>query len=140
MQEMNNSATESKLFELAASARGKAYVPYSGFPVGAAIETVSGNYYAGCNVENVSYPIGTCAEAGAIAAMVAGGELKIKKILIIAGGKELIAPCGACLQRIKEFSTDETEILLATPRGIEKKFSLAQMLPFGFNNSELKHD
>lgn len=140
MQEMNNSAIESKLFKLAASARDNAYAPYSGFAVGAAIETVSGKFYAGCNVENVSYPTGTCAEAGAVAAMVAGGERKIKKILILAGGNGLIVPCGACLQRIKEFSTDKTEILLATPRGIEKKFLLAQMLPFGFDNSELRHD
>lgn len=140
MQEMNISPTEAKLFDLALSVRNKAYVPYSDFPVGAAIETLSGNFYAGCNVENVSYPVGTCAEAGAIAAMVAGGDGKVKRILIVAGGKELIAPCGACLQRIKEFSTDDTEILLATPEGIKKKLTLSQMLPFGFDNSELKHD
>ncbi len=140
MQEMNNSPTESKLFELALSARSKAYVPYSKFPVGAAIESASGNFYAGCNVENISYPVGTCAEAGAIAAMAAGGDYIIKKILIVADAKELITPCGACLQRIKEFSTDETEILLASPDGIKKTFKLSQMLPFGFDNPELKHD
>lgn len=140
MQEMNISPTEAKLFELALSVRNKAYVPYSNFPVGAAIETVSGNFYVGCNVENVSYPVGTCAEAGAIAAMIAGGDAEIKRILIVADGKELITPCGACLQRIKEFSTNDAEILLATPDCIKKKFTLSQMLPFGFDNSELKHD
>lgn len=140
MQEMNTSATEAKLLDLALTVRKKAYVPYSKFPVGASIESNTGNFYAGCNVENVSYPIGTCAEAGAVAAMVAGGDKLIRKILIVADSKELIAPCGACLQRIKEFSDDKTRILLASPDGIKKTFKLSQLLPFGFDNTELKND
>ena len=138
MQEMNNSSSEKKLFELAQSARQNAYAPYSHFAVGAAIESENGNYYFGCNVENLSYPVGTCAEAGAIASMVAGGDKKIRKILVIADSKELIAPCGACLQRIKEFADDSTLVLLANMQGIQKQFTIAELLPFGFVSSELK--
>lgn len=135
---MNNSPIESQLFELAAATRNQAYVPYSKFAVGAALESSSGNLYSGCNVENVSYPVGTCAEAGAIAAMVARGDRQIRRILIVADSKELITPCGACLQKIKEFASPETEILLADLNGIQKKLGIKEMLPFGFDNSELK--
>lgn len=135
---MNNSPIESQLFELAVTARNQAYTPYSKFAVGAALESSSGNLYSGCNVENVSYPVGTCAEAGGIAAMVAGGDRQIRRILIVADSKELITPCGACLQRIKEFASPETEVLLANLNGVQKKLGISQMLPFGFDNSELK--
>ena len=70
----------------ASQVRLKAYVPYSNFSVGAALRTVSGAIYVGCNVENVAYPEGTCAEAGAIAAMCAGGEYEIAEVAVIAGG------------------------------------------------------
>lgn len=127
-----------QLFNLAALARNRAYAPYSGFAVGAAVEATSGRLYAGCNVENVSYPIGTCAEESAIAAMVSGGDTEIRRILIIAGGEQLIAPCGACLQRIKEFASEEVTIYLATPEKIAKILTLQDLLPFGFDNKELK--
>lgn len=138
MQEMNTSITEKKLYKLAQDSREKSYVPYSGFAVGAAIESNQGHFFSGCNVENISYPVGTCAEAGAIAAMVLGGDTKIKQILILADSPELIAPCGACLQRIKEFSDDSTLVLLADMKGIQKRFTIKELLPFGFANSELK--
>lgn len=138
MQEMNASLTEKNLFEQAKKAHKMAYAPYSKFAVGAAIEGESGKIYLGCNVENLSYPVGTCAEAGAIAAMICGGDTIINKILIFATGRELIAPCGACLQRIKEFADDSTTILLANEQGIQKRCSLSELLPFGFVNSELK--
>lgn len=70
--------------------------------------------------------------------MIADGGTKIRKILIIADSKELITPCGACLQRIKEFATPETMILLANLDGIQKQFKMTQMLPLAFNNPELK--
>lgn len=127
-----------QLFNLAALARNRAYAPYSGFAVGAAVEATSGRLYAGCNVENVSYPIGTCAEESAIAAMISGGDTEIRRILIIAEGEQLIAPCGACLQRIKEFASEEVTIYLATPEKIAKTLSLQELLPFGFDNKELK--
>ena len=93
---MNN---QQKLLSMAQTAASNAYCPYSHFAVGAAIESEDGKFYAGCNVENVSYPVGTCAETGAISAMIAGGSKRISAILIYADSKTLISPCGACRQR-----------------------------------------
>lgn len=129
---------ENKLFNLALAAREKAYAPYSEFPVGAALESTSGNFYSGANVENVSYPIGTCAEESAVAAMINGGDRQIRNILIVAGGNTLIAPCGACLQRLKEFAAPDMSVYLADPQGIKKNLKLSDLLPFGFSNTELK--
>ncbi len=121
-----------QLFIFAREARNHAHVPYSKFKVGAAIEADDGNIYGGCNVENISYPCGTCAEAGAIAAMVCGGGKKIKNILITTDGNPLITPCGACLQRILEFSDSETRILLADDKDIRKILSIQELLPNAF--------
>ena len=123
-----------QLFTFARQARDNAHVPYSNFKVGAAIEADDGKIYGGCNVENVSYPCGTCAETGAIAAMICGGGNKIKKILITADGDSLITPCGACLQRILEFSTAETQILLADDKGVQKILSIQELLPNAFKD------
>lgn len=131
--------TSSQLFEQAAAARTKAYAPYSRFSVGAAILSIDGKIYAGCNVENVSYPCGACAEQGAISAMIAGGSRKISKILILADTQAPIMPCGACLQRIKEFSAPETEILLAGPEGIRQILSINELLPHAFAAGEVKN-
>ena len=126
---MNNAT---KLFNLASSAAANAYAPYSKFCVGAAILSSSGNFYSGCNVENISYPVGTCAEAGAIAAMINGGDNKIVEILIYADSKALISPCGACRQRIAEFASADTKIHLADKSGIQKTFTLEELLPHNF--------
>ncbi len=126
---MNNAT---KLFNLASSAAANAYAPYSQFKVGAAILSSSGNFYSGCNVENISYPLGTCAEAGAIAAMINGGDNKIAEILIYADSKALISPCGACRQRVAEFASADTKIHLADKSGIKKTFTLEELLPNNF--------
>ena len=122
--------TDEKLLELALDARKNAYVPYSGYAVGAALLAEDGRVFTGCNVENVSYPCGTCAEAGAVAAMVCGGSAKIRRILVTSDGAALVAPCGACLQRILEFSLPETEILLADREGVKKTMTINELLPF----------
>ena len=127
---MNN---QLKLLELAKQAAQNAYAPYSKFCVGAAILSSNGHFYAGCNVENISYPVGTCAEAGAIAAMVCGGDTKIEVILVYADSKELITPCGACRQRIKEFASPDCQIYLANSSGIQKTFALSELLPYSFS-------
>ena len=126
------------LFEKALKAREQAYAPYSKFKVGAAILTPKGNIYVGANAENVSYPCGTCAEAGAIAAMVCSGEYQISDIVVVAGGKNLITPCGACLQRIFEFSDKETKIHLADLEGIKKTYRIDELLPISFYQEDLK--
>ena len=126
------------LFSAALNAREKAYAPYSSFSVGCALSADNGKIYTGCNVENISYPCGTCAEAGAIASMIAGGGRKILEICIIGGGKDLITPCGACLQRIAEFADESTPIHLADTTAVRKTLRLADLLPSGFKERSLK--
>ena len=121
-----------QLFTFARHALANAYTPYSRFKVGAAIEADNGKFYSGCNVENISYPCGTCAEAGAIAAMICGGGTKIRRILITSDGQSLITPCGACLQRILEFSQPETEVLLADDKDVQKIMTVRDLLPNAF--------
>ena len=134
---MNKSA---KLFKLAQQASLNAYAPYSQFAVGASLIADNGNYYSGCNIENVSYPCGSCAEQGAISAMIADGGKKIVEILILGYGKELITPCGACRQRILEFSDSQTLIHLADKEGIKKTFKINELLPYNFNTESLNND
>jgi len=126
------------LFSSAQEARKHAYAPYSGFFVGAAIYADDLNIYTGCNVENISFPCGTCAEAGAIAAMISGGAHRILEILIIADTLQPTTPCGACLQRIAEFANDGTLVHLANLNGIQKSLPLKDLLPYGFVAEELK--
>jgi len=126
------------LFDAADKAAAQAYAPYSNFSVGAAIRTTSGNIIAGCNVENAAYPAGTCAEAGAIAAMVAAGETKISDIAILGVKSNPCYPCGACRQRIFEFSDTATRVHLrdgATGEAITH--SIDALLPHAFGPRDL---
>jgi cytidine deaminase len=125
------------LFTAAAAVRGHAYAPYSGYRVGAALLDESGRVFAGCNVENAAYPVGTCAEAGAIAAMAAGGGRRITAILVLADGPELVTPCGACRQRIREFGTGDTPVHLADPGGVKRSLTLEVLLPLAFGPDNL---
>lgn len=125
------------LFEQACEVRLNAHAPYSGFKVGAALRASSGKIFVGCNVENAAYPEGTCAEAGAIAAMVAAGELKIEEIFIVAGGTEPISPCGGCRQKISEFSQADTPVVLANPNGDMVRKTAGVLLPDSFKPSHL---
>lgn len=125
------------LFSAAKAAQALAYAPYSNFAVGAALATPSGQIYVGCNVENAAYPVGTCAEAGAISAMVAGGERRIAAILVIGNGTELVTPCGACRQRIREFATPAASIHIAGADGIRARFTLSDLLPHAFGPDNL---
>ena len=127
---MNN---QEKLLTLARQAAAKAYAPYSKFKVGAAILSASGKFYSGCNVENISYPLGTCAEQGAISAMINGGDTEIAEILIYADSKKLISPCGACRQRIAEFAAAKTFVRLASAEGIKQTLTVAELLPLSFS-------
>jgi cytidine deaminase len=125
------------LFSAAKAAQQRAYAPYSRFKVGAALLADDGAVYPGCNVENAAYPVGACAEAGAISAMVAGGARAIRAILVLGDGEALVTPCGACRQRIREFAMPETPILIAGPDGIRARFSLAELLPASFGPANL---
>jgi cytidine deaminase len=110
----------------------KAYVPYSNYPVGVLIITDKGNKFTGCNVENASYPLGNCAEASAIAAMVMGGESKINQIYVMTKNDEGGIPCGGCRQRIREFSDSTTQIIMCSPDGIQNRMNLSELLPQSF--------
>jgi len=125
------------LFEAARAAQDKAYAPYSRFKVGAAIRTPSGRIHAGCNVENAAYPQGTCAEAGAISAMIAGGERRIAEMVVVGEGDLLCTPCGGCRQRIREFAGPGTSIHVAGPEGIRRRFTLDELLPSSFGPDNL---
>ncbi len=92
------------MIELARQARERAYAPYSKFAVGACLRAASGGLYAGCNVENAAYPQGWCAEASAIAAMVMAGERRILEVAVMGRGEALVAPCGGCRQKRREFA------------------------------------
>ncbi|HMO27882.1 cytidine deaminase [Enterovirga sp.] len=127
------------LLAAAAEARANAYAPYSQFPVGAAILDEDGRIFAGCNVENASYPVGTCAEAGAIAAMVAGGGRRLRAILILGGEAQAgLAPCGACRQRIVEFALPGALVHCAGPGGIGRTVEAADLLPHSFAARDLR--
>jgi cytidine deaminase len=123
--------------DLAKAVRENAHAPYSNFKVGAAIKTVSGTIYQGCNVENVAYPEGTCAEAGAIAAMCAAGEREIAEVYVIAGSDEPVPPCGGCRQKIKEFASGDVVVTLATVGGKELTMTVGDLLPGAFDASFL---
>jgi cytidine deaminase len=130
-------STLDRLFDAATAIRQKAYAPYSGFKVGAAVLGESDAIYTGCNVENAAYPTGTCAEESAIAAMIAAGERRITAILVVGEGEALVTPCGACRQRIREFAGDHTAIHVAGPQGLRRTFRLAELLPWSFGPENL---
>lgn len=120
------------LIDKATAVRENAYAPYSKFKVGAALMSVSGETYVGCNVENVAYPEGTCAEAGAIAAMVAAGETKFTNVAVIADSPDPVPPCGGCRQKLLEFAAPGARITMATTAGTEKEMAVADLLPGSF--------
>ncbi len=117
------------LLETATAVRENAYAPYSRFKVGAAIRAASGQVYSGCNVENVAYPEGTCAEAGAIAAMIAAGETVIAEVLVIADSPEPVPPCGGCRQKIAEFAGQDVVVTLCTTDGKSRDMTVRDLLP-----------
>ena len=117
------------LLSAATKVRLRAYAPYSRFQVGAAIMSVEGRIHIGCNVENVAYPEGTCAEAGAIAAMIAAGDTKIAQICVIADSPDPVPPCGGCRQKIAEFAGPDVVVTLHTTDGKSKSMTVADLLP-----------
>jgi cytidine deaminase len=124
---------------LAVAVRENAHVPYSGFKVGAAILTKTGKTYVGVNVENVAYPEGTCAEAGAIAAMVASGDTEISEVYVVADSPTPVTPCGGCRQKIAEFSTSDVKVTMGTLTGEEIAMSVQDLLPGAFTNHHMSN-
>ncbi len=126
-----------ELLQAARAVRENAHAPYSGFKVGAAIRARSGRIYTGCNVENASYPEGTCAETGALAALVAAGETEISEVAIIADSPVAITPCGGCRQRLAELGAGQVPITMATLKGEVKTETLGALLPGAFSSQNL---
>ncbi|WP_054952145.1 cytidine deaminase [Flaviflexus massiliensis] len=121
-----------ELRQVAIDAMKMAYVPYSGFPVGAAGQREDGQIFSGCNVENAGYGVTLCAECGMISDLVKAGGGKLAAFLCVNGNEELTSPCGRCRQLLWEHGTATTQIML--PEGI---ISLPELLPYGFGVSDL---
>ena len=129
---------KTSLINAASNALINAYAPYSKFHVGAAILADDGNIYTGCNVENAAYPIGSCAEASAISAMVMAGQSNIVAIAVAGAGDELCTPCGGCRQRIREFAKASTPILICDESDLRHTTTLEALLPLSFGPNNLQ--
>ena len=125
------------LIQAAIAAMPSAYAPYSNFQVGAAICDENGIIHTGVNVENAAYPQGSCAEAGAIAAMIMGAGRYITALAVAGRGDVLCTPCGGCRQRIREFAGPQTPIYICGPDGLRETFTLAELLPASFGPDNL---
>jgi homotetrameric cytidine deaminase len=126
------------LLQAAATAMRAAYAPYSAFPVGAAVRSVSGAIYTGANVENVAYPQSQCAEASALGALVAAGESAITAVAVVAERVQHCPPCGGCRQRLREFGAADVPVYLGRPGETPETVTLAQLLPGAFGRDQLR--
>jgi len=125
------------LVRLARAMMVRAYAPYSKFHVGAAVRDEEGGIHGGCNVENAAYPQGLCAEAAAIAALVAAGKRRVVECAVMGPGPEMITPCGACRQKLREFAGDDARIHLCGPDGIRRTVTLGVLFPMSFGPHHL---
>lgn len=125
------------LLESATLARTRAYAPYSGYAVGAAVRDEKGRIWTGCNVENISYGLTVCAERAAVCRMVAEEGRKIQEIAVATrdGGM----PCGMCLQVLLEFADDPAamSVYTSTPEGAVTVRTLAELIPHGFRSKQV---
>jgi cytidine deaminase len=130
--DVTDRAPDDELLAAATAAHLRAYCPYSHYRVGAAIRTESGAVIVGCNVENAAYPLGSCAEAGAIAAMVAAGERSIAEIVVVTDGDTPGTPCGGCRQRLREFAAAGVPVHCVSASGATLTMTMAELLPHSF--------
>lgn len=126
--------TEKKLCELAVAMLERAYVPYSHFPVGAALLCKDGTVFTGCNIENAAYGATVCAERTAIFKAVSEGHRGFDTLVIAGRSDGYCVPCGTCRQVMMEFAPELTVICL-NRRGESRKFALRELLPYGFDQS-----
>jgi len=124
------------LIKIANQARSKAYAPYSGFRVGAALLCEDGTIFSGANVENAVYGLSLCAERVTISKAVSNGYRSFKALAIIAEGEAPCPPCGACRQFLSEFGA-EIDVIMANSNGDFKKAKIKELLPFAFNSERL---
>lgn len=129
-----------RLIAAARSVRGQAYAPYSRFAVGAAVLDEHGQVHAGCNVENAAYPQGWCAEASALAAMVAAGGRRVMAVAVCAEAAQAAAPvtpCGGCRQKLREFAAADCPVWVADTQGLRATYTLGELLPHSFGPAHL---
>ena len=129
---MSETEPDRELLAAATQAHLGAYCPYSHYRVGAAIRTGSGAVIVGCNVENAAYPLGSCAEAGAIAAMVMSGEHSIVEVVVVTDGGTPGTPCGGCRQRLREFAGPDVFVHSVAASGGVITMTMAELLPHSF--------
>jgi cytidine deaminase len=115
----------------------RAYAPYSRFPVGAVVRGESGALYAGCNVENAAFPLGSCAEVSAISALIMAGKRRIIEVLVIGNGPALVSPCGGCRQRLRESADDATPVHICDSDGLRCTVTLSDLLRLSFGPPNL---
>lgn len=125
-----------ELIRKALKAREKAYAPYSGFKVGAALLSKSGNIYTGCNIESVSFTPTICAERTAISKAVSEGDREIEALAVVGNSQGYTYPCGVCRQVIREFGKDAT-LIIAKNEDEYKVYKLEDLLPYSFGPEEL---
>ena len=126
------------LLDDAIKVRENAHAPYSGFKVGAAIRAASGKIYLGVNVENAAYPEGTCAEAGAISAMIAAGDSEIAECAVVGDAPAPVTPCGGCRQKLAEFAPKGVEITMANMQGDVLTMKIEELLPHAFAKAQME--
>ena len=133
----NTASLMKRLIKVAKAASRRAYCPYSGFHVGAAIASRSGKVFSGCNVENASYGLTNCAERTAIFAMVASGETQLDAIVVYTPTPKPTAPCGACRQVLNEFNPD-AEVICVCDGKEEIRTTVRELLPIAFGPANLE--
>ncbi len=120
------------LIDAARAVRDNAYAPYSKFAVGAAVLDEHGRIHAGANVENAAYPQGWCAEASALAVMVAAGGRRVQAVAVCAVAAAPVTPCGGCRQKLREFATADCPIWVADATALRASYTLGALLPHSF--------
>ena len=128
-----------QLLEQAIAARGNAYVPYSKFPVGAALLTAEGKVYLGCNIENAGYSLMNCAERTAMFKAVSEGDLKFVALAVSADTEGPVSPCGACRQVLAEFCAPDMPVYLTNLKGDVQNTTVSELLPGAFTTEDLKY-
>lgn len=127
---------EKQLCELAVAMLERAYVPYSHFPVGAALLCKDGTVFTGCNIENAAYGLTICAERTAIFKAISEGHRDFKRIVIAGKSEDYCVPCGSCRQVMQEFAP-QMEVICLNGKGEAKHFALKELLPYGFDETWL---
>jgi len=133
------SANAPDLIEKATEALERAWAPYSGFSVGAALLAEDGRVFTGCNVENASYGLTVCAERTAVFKAVSEGARSFRALAVVCDGRHPVTPCGACLQVLREFAAD-MPIACGDLGGAVRRTSLKKLLPSPFRSDDLGKD